>query len=77
MQAGHPDDETVLWLRAVSALPYSKRSAVLEATYNHIASQIGMHVTASQYPLLITAAYLRRGWEICGIPMPDLEATDG
>ena len=66
----HPDDETVRWLRAVSVLPYSKRAAVLEATYNHIASRLGAHVTASQYPLVLTADAIREGWRISGIPMP-------
>lgn len=64
------DDETVRLLRLVAALPYSKRAAVLEATYNHIASRLKAHVTASQYPMVLTADAIREGWRISGIPMP-------
>lgn len=62
--------QTFYWLNEVSRLPYSKRAAILDELERITEEELGIKVCKAQYPLVLTAARIRRAWEATEIPLP-------
>jgi uncharacterized SAM-binding protein YcdF (DUF218 family) len=68
-----PDDETVVWMREMGQLMFSKRRKVMLALEPVIDAKLsfGARVSRSDYPLLITADAIKEAWAMTDVPMPE------
>ena len=65
-----PTDETVRLMRELSRLPYKKRKIVLLNIERIITQDCGVAIVKHDYPMMMNADRIRRGFAAAGMDMP-------
>ncbi len=65
-----PTDETVRLMRELSRLPYKQRKVVLLNIERIISHDLGIQPIKCEYPMMMNADRIRRGFAAAGLEMP-------
>ena len=65
-----PTDETVRLMRELSRLPYKQRKIVLLNIERIISQDLGIQPIKAEYPMMMNADRIRRGFAAAGLEMP-------
>ena len=65
-----PTDETVRLMRHISRLPYKQRKIVLLNIERIISQDLGIQPIKAEYPMMMNADRIRRGFAAAGMELP-------